>query len=464
MKCKSCGNKWTTDSSESASLTTCPFCQKRVADEKWILFDNTKELLSHIAKKHGYNALSSDKYISDYSSPLMPKDQKNLVGQAFQCGAVKILQANMASNRQKKIIASKQAVRKMVESYASVKEEAVERVIWEFTNALGWDMPEPQDQDSGSGLTPAPDRGEDQSVKNRGRLEPRVRGWIIVVATVIIAIPAVFVIVDRINHRNKDVEPLFSGRKEDYYDGGTYNGAWVNGEPHGRGRIDWEDGSWYNGDWREGKRTGEGTKRWANDDVYVGGFSRGNRHGTGEMRYANGDRYEGAWSEDRITGYGEFAWMNGDVYKGYFIDGKRSGYGVFISFDGTIIQDGQWVNDMFIWSSETPSVSLEPTPMLQPSPIPTPTPKLTPSPIPTPRPSPTPSPSPRPTPTPSPSPKPTPTPSPSPRPSPSPVPSPSPLQTPVPSPVPTPEPSPTPQTGSEYGWFPSPITPGEYGW
>jgi len=145
MKCNKCGAEWKVDAGRSASITVCPFCQEKIAADKsgeWKYFDNTKELLEYVAAEYGNDALFGRKYFSDHSAPLMPQGQKNLVKQAFECGAVKAIQDNVNSDQQHKDIAVKQAVGKLIDTYASAK-EAAERVVWEFTNAIGWAMQEP---------------------------------------------------------------------------------------------------------------------------------------------------------------------------------------------------------------------------------------------------------------------------------------------------------------------------------
>ena len=163
MKCKKCGSEWKTDANRSASITVCPFCQEKIVAEKssdWQFFDNTKELLAYIATEYGIAALFGKKHFSDHTAPLIPQGEKNLVKLAFDCGAVKILQDNMNSDRQSKEIAIKQAVGKLTGIY-SIAKDAAERVVWEFSNAIGWDIPEPQDpvisdQTSDSGVTNPP--------------------------------------------------------------------------------------------------------------------------------------------------------------------------------------------------------------------------------------------------------------------------------------------------------------------
>ncbi|MCL2080093.1 MAG: DUF6273 domain-containing protein [Oscillospiraceae bacterium] len=145
MKCGKCKAEWQVDPARSSSITVCPFCQEKIAAEKssgWKYFDNTKELLEYIAAEYGNDALFGRKYFSDHTAPLMPQGQKNRVKQTFDCGAVKILQDNMTSDQSRKETAVKQAVGKLIDEYGTSKELA-DKVIWEFTNAIGWGMAEP---------------------------------------------------------------------------------------------------------------------------------------------------------------------------------------------------------------------------------------------------------------------------------------------------------------------------------
>jgi hypothetical protein len=143
MICVKCGEEVVTKPGKSANF--CPNCGNSIEAEKsggWQYFDNTKELLAHIATEYGLDALFGRKHFSDHTSPTMPQGQKNLVKQAFECGAVKILQENMSSDQARKEIAAKQAVKKLTDFFYN--NEVSERVVWEFTNALGWGLPEPK--------------------------------------------------------------------------------------------------------------------------------------------------------------------------------------------------------------------------------------------------------------------------------------------------------------------------------
>jgi len=108
----------------------------------WKFFDNTKDLLAFIVSEYGSEALFARKYLSDHTSPMLPQGQKNLVKQAYDCGIVKILQNNMDSDQKQKLDAVKKATKKLIDLMYS--HEIAERVVWEFTNALGWGNTAPQ--------------------------------------------------------------------------------------------------------------------------------------------------------------------------------------------------------------------------------------------------------------------------------------------------------------------------------
>jgi hypothetical protein len=137
--------EWGGNNAVSSQLTECPFCKKSLVDKSsgWQRFDNTKDLLAYIATEYGQDAVLSGKYFSDHADATLPQWQKNLVKQAFDCGAIKILQGNITADQKNREIAVKQAVQKLVDTYRSSKEDT-EQIVWEFTNALSWELPEPK--------------------------------------------------------------------------------------------------------------------------------------------------------------------------------------------------------------------------------------------------------------------------------------------------------------------------------
>ena len=161
MKCGKCGETVTVQPGKSTNFcSNCGSKIEAITTSSWRFFDNTKDLLAHIANEYGYDVLFSKKNLSDHISPMMPQGQYKLVTESFSCGAVKILQDNMSENQKNKEIAVRQAIKKLTDLMFS--KEAAERVIWEFTNAIGWGMAEPV------GSTPhLPPQSQPQPKKNR---------------------------------------------------------------------------------------------------------------------------------------------------------------------------------------------------------------------------------------------------------------------------------------------------------
>jgi hypothetical protein len=77
--------------------------------------------------------------------------------------------------------------------------------------------------------------------------------------------------------------------------GHVYEGDFVNGRPHGKGKLIWANGHIFNGDFVNGKPCGKGTMRWANGNVFEGYFIDATPHGKGKMIYHDGRVQEGNW-------------------------------------------------------------------------------------------------------------------------------------------------------------------------
>ncbi|KAG7208800.1 hypothetical protein KM043_014993 [Ampulex compressa] len=97
----------------------------------------------------------------------------------------------------------------------------------------------------------------------------------------------------------------FSFTKHSTFKDATYTGRWLNGKPHGSGKMEWSDGR-----------------------VYIGQFHKGVIHGTGKMETPTQGIYEGQWKDGQQNGYGTMKYSNGDFYEGYFKDSLPHGHGV----------------------------------------------------------------------------------------------------------------------------------------
>lgn len=79
------------------------------------------------------------------------------------------------------------------------------------------------------------------------------------------------------------------------------------------------------------------TVTYSNGSVYEGALINLQRNGKGRMTNANKDVYTGDFVNDRQTGTGTIAYSNGDIYEGGFVDGKKQGYGKYTrAKDGSV--------------------------------------------------------------------------------------------------------------------------------
>ncbi|KAJ5182405.1 Zinc finger RING-type [Penicillium capsulatum] len=88
-------------------------------------------------------------------------------------------------------------------------------------------------------------------------------------------------------------------------------------------------GDYYNGDFLKGYYHGRGKHLSGTGIVYEGDFVFGKRHGQGKMEYPTGDTYDGDWVDDVRHGQGTYIEKKtGNKYVGGYKDGKRHGKGI----------------------------------------------------------------------------------------------------------------------------------------
>lgn len=101
-----------------------------------------------------------------------------------------------------------------------------------------------------------------------------------------------------------DVPHNFTGKgKYKLNDYVLYEGDFVKGKPHGKGKETHRCGDTYEGDWVKGFYQGKGKRIWAdNGDFYEGDFFLNKRQGKGKMAYADGIIKQGKWKDDKFVG------------------------------------------------------------------------------------------------------------------------------------------------------------------
>ena len=122
----------------------------------------------------------------------------------------------------------------------------------------------------------------------------------------------------------------------------SYEGLFVNGVMHGRGRYRWANGMHYEGEFHYNQITGYGRYEWPDQSFYEGEVLNGVRHGVGLFKTLTSRvSYSGQWAHGKRHGrgimyYGEHSW-----YKGDWVDSIRHGWGVRRFTTGNVYE-GQW--------------------------------------------------------------------------------------------------------------------------
>jgi len=77
-------------------------------------------------------------------------------------------------------------------------------------------------------------------------------------------------------------------------DGATYEGEFLNGRRHGRGKQV-EGPVTHEGEWVEGEMTGTGSSMCSDGTMYQGDYLKGDWHGKGNITWPDGFNYNGEW-------------------------------------------------------------------------------------------------------------------------------------------------------------------------
>lgn len=131
-----------------------------------------------------------------------------------------------------------------------------------------------------------------------------------------------------------------------FADGATYVGDLnTQGQLEGQGRMSWTNGDKYDGEFLAGLMHGKGKFISTYSGTYKGDYVRGRMEGRGVLTYPDGSRYEGEFIENQFHGKGKFTHLRGDVYQGDFEKNKMNGYGKWMFADKTVYS-GQVVDSV----------------------------------------------------------------------------------------------------------------------
>jgi len=143
-----------------------------------------------------------------------------------------------------------------------------------------------------------------------------------------------------------DLAEVTTGSEIKIRGGHLYAGDFLNGKPHGKGKLIYKNGNVYEGDFVNGKRSGYGVIKY-DGAVYEGEWLNDKRNGKGTYTWTSGNVYEGEYANNEMHGKGKFSWADGNVYEGDYVKGKRTGIGKATFTSGTVY-DGRFKNGKFL--------------------------------------------------------------------------------------------------------------------
>ncbi|XP_071342600.1 ankyrin repeat and MYND domain-containing protein 1 [Trachinotus anak] len=127
-----------------------------------------------------------------------------------------------------------------------------------------------------------------------------------------------------------------------------HRGAQSGGERReGLGVQEWSDGSRYEGEFVNGFKHGKGRYTWRNGEYYEGSFYKDYRHGDGLYCWPTGHKFVGKFYLNRKEGYGQQLFPDGATFQGLYYADQRFGPGVVSYPDGR--QDvGLWLRERLL--------------------------------------------------------------------------------------------------------------------
>ena len=142
-----------------------------------------------------------------------------------------------------------------------------------------------------------------------------------------------------------------------FVSGNKYVGEFRDGNRNGQGTYTLPDGDQYVGEYKDGERNGQGTYTWPDGDQYVGEYKDGKRNGQGTSHLHLATNTLVNTRDGKRNGQGTYTFADGRRDVGEFKDGGLNGYATRYRADGSILKEGVFKDDKFLYASKDPNKS-----------------------------------------------------------------------------------------------------------
>ncbi|KAM8874305.1 ankyrin repeat and MYND domain-containing protein 1 [Spinachia spinachia] len=102
-------------------------------------------------------------------------------------------------------------------------------------------------------------------------------------------------------------------------DGSRYEGGFVNGLKHGKGRYTWKSGEFYDGFFYKDYRHGEGVYSWPQGHKFTGKYYLNRKEGYGLQEFSDGATFQGLYHIEQRFGPGVFSHPDGRTDVGLWL-------------------------------------------------------------------------------------------------------------------------------------------------
>ena len=123
-----------------------------------------------------------------------------------------------------------------------------------------------------------------------------------------------------------------------------YEGNWKNGKKNGHCVVHFSNGDHYKGNFEDNKKQGYGVYTLSNGNKYDGNWKDDKRHGQG-VYISKKSYFKGSYFNDMKSGFGTEISSNGEKYNGNYLNNKRHGPG-FLQFSTGAFFTGRFENNV----------------------------------------------------------------------------------------------------------------------